>query len=324
MNKIILTAAAVVLAINLSSAQNTYPWPAAGNAGIGTSAPGTLLQVAGDANTSGAPDNAQLYITGATSPGKRLSLGYNVSSNYGEIQSQAFSGAYTALNLNPNGGNVGIGTTTPAAKIEVASGTADPFYFNGTYNKIKSALGFTYVESFHSTSFIIDATGSYSDRFFNIAARASYIGGGSPVELFRVQENGNVGIGTASPDQKLTVNGTIHARQVNVDVNIPVPDYVFGKNYKLKSLPEVSRYISLNKHLPGMPAAKDLEQTGINVTEMNMQLLRKVEELTLYLIEKDSTDKQKDARLARQQTALERQQKEIDLLKKQVKSLIKI
>jgi hypothetical protein len=105
---------------------------------------------------------------------------------------------------------------------------------------------------------------------------------------------GNVGIGTSSPDARLTVNGAIHGKEVRVDVSVPVPDYVFSDKYILKPLNEVERYIDANKHLPGIPSAKLLQKQGINLSEMNMKLLEKVEELTLHVI---------------------RQQKEIDLLK---------
>lgn len=95
---------------------------------------------------------------------------------------------------------------------------------------------------------------------------------------------GNVGIGSQSPDYKLTVNGTVHCSEVKVDVNIP-PDYVFEEGYKLRTLEEVKKYIDENKHLPEVPSAKEMEKTGVSVGEMNMLLLKKVEELTLYLLD---------------------------------------
>ena len=109
-------------------------------------------------------------------------------------------------------------------------------------------------------------------------------------------QSGNVGIGTTSPDAKLTVNGTVHSREVKVDVNI-APDYVFEKDYKLKTLAEVQKYIAENKHLPEIPSAKVMEQNGVDLSNMNMQLLKKVEELTLYLIEKDKSEKKQASRI---------------------------
>lgn len=95
---------------------------------------------------------------------------------------------------------------------------------------------------------------------------------------------GNVGIGTENPDARLTVNGNIHSKEVKVDTSIPVPDYVFKEDYNLRSLQEVENYIKENSHLPEIPSAKEFEQNGIKVSEMNMSLLKKIEELTLYVI----------------------------------------
>jgi hypothetical protein len=63
------------------------------------------------------------------------------------------------------------------------------------------------------------------------------------------------------------------------------PDYIFSINYNLRSLTDVKSFITQNGHLPGVPSAKEVEEDGINVAEMNAVLLKKVEELTLYLIE---------------------------------------
>jgi hypothetical protein len=64
-------------------------------------------------------------------------------------------------------------------------------------------------------------------------------------------------------------------------------DYVFGNNYKLKSLPDVEHYIKENKHLPGVPSADSVQKNGINVGEMDAVMMKKIEELTLYIIQQD-------------------------------------
>jgi hypothetical protein len=110
-----------------------------------------------------------------------------------------------------------------------------------------------------------------------------------------------VGIGTKTPDAKLTVKGNIHAEEVKVDLTVPAPDYVFETSYNLSPLKEVEAFIQQNKHLPEIPAAKEMEQNGINLSEMNMLLLKKVEELTLHLIE--------------QEKKMEMMKKEIDAIK---------
>lgn len=72
-----------------------------------------------------------------------------------------------------------------------------------------------------------------------------------------------------------------------MNLSVPGPDYVFEDNYPLPSLHEVKQYIDEHKHLPEVPPAKDMEENGVDLGEMNMILLKKVEELTLYLIEQD-------------------------------------
>ncbi|SHG86855.1 hypothetical protein SAMN04488109_2222 [Chryseolinea serpens] len=96
---------------------------------------------------------------------------------------------------------------------------------------------------------------------------------------------GSVGIGTETLDAKLTVNGDVHAKEVRVNLNSPGPDYVFEENYALPSLGEVEAYITANKHLAEVPSAEQMKQNGLNVGDMNLLLLKKMEEMTLYMIE---------------------------------------
>ena len=103
--------------------------------------------------------------------------------------------------------------------------------------------------------------------------------------LFLQDETGFIGIGTNDPKYKLDVCGTIRAKEVLVDLNGSCPDYVFEQNYNLMSLTDLKSYIDTNKHLPEIPSAKETEENGINLSEMNMLLLKKVEELTLYILQ---------------------------------------
>ncbi|RZK26491.1 MAG: hypothetical protein EOO43_02670 [Flavobacterium sp.] len=105
-------------------------------------------------------------------------------------------------------------------------------------------------------------------------------------ERLRVATNGNVGIGTSTPKEKLSVNGKIRAHEVKVE-SANWPDYVFEDTYKPKTLPEIERFIKVNRHLPEVPSAKEVERNGIELGEMNKILLKKIEELTLLLIEQN-------------------------------------
>ena len=127
------------------------------------------------------------------------------------------------------------------------------------------------------------------------------------------QKNGMIGIGTSDPDQKLTVKGKIHTQEVLVDLNGAVaPDYVFEKYYQGKSalnsdyqmldLKSLEAFLKQNHHLPEIPSAQKLKEDGLELKKMNLLLLQKIEELTLYTIE---------------------QQKQLDALQDQIKLLIK-
>jgi hypothetical protein len=146
----------------------------------------------------------------------------------------------------------------------------------------------------------------------NVGTNSAANDGGTHLPKFTVDHYGNayflgnVGIGQSSPQNKLDVNGTVHAKQVNVDLN-GWSDYVFSLNYHLPSLPEVKSYIDKNHHLPEVPSAAEVIKSGLDLGEMNKLLVKKVEELTLYLIAKDKqlTDLEKK---------MEEQQKRIEAL----------
>jgi hypothetical protein len=128
---------------------------------------------------------------------------------------------------------------------------------------------------------------------------------------------GRLGIGTTDIDESLTVRGKIHTSEVRVDLEPEVaPDYVFEKDYNLLPLSELESYIKANKHLPEVPSAKEMEANGMNLKEMNLILLKKVEELTLHLIaehaEKDVMKKE-----------MEEQKRLTHMLQKQMQELVK-
>ncbi|MNL31415.1 hypothetical protein D3C87_1532020 [compost metagenome] len=95
-----------------------------------------------------------------------------------------------------------------------------------------------------------------------------------------------VGIGTNTPDSALAVNGTIHSKEVKVDVT-GWPDYVFKKEYDLPTLEEVEKHINEKGYLKNIPSEEEALKNGISLGEMNAKLLQKIEELTLYIIEQN-------------------------------------
>lgn len=119
-----------------------------------------------------------------------------------------------------------------------------------------------------------------------------------------VDGSGRVGIGTSSPQYNLDVEGCIRATEVIIHHIDSFPDYVFRPGYELRTVDETDSYIREHGHLPGLPSAAEVEQQGVSLSRLQLQLLEKVEELTLYVISQQRM-------LERQQALIERQQREI-------------
>jgi len=111
------------------------------------------------------------------------------------------------------------------------------------------------------------------------------IGTNDPLAKLHISSTTMIGTGAPAVGYLLSVNGKIMAEEVRVQLDSAWPDYVFSNDYNLMSLKETASYIKQNKHLPGIPNAKTVEEEGIQLGEMNKMLLEKIEELTLHVID---------------------------------------
>jgi hypothetical protein len=132
----------------------------------------------------------------------------------------------------------------------------------------------------------------------------SWTGGVTNIAL-TIDSEARIGIGTTTPQNKLDVAGAIRCTEVKV-VALPWADFVFQPSYKLRTLGEVEQFIKANHHLPEIPTAKEVKENGVGLGEMNAKLLQKVEELTLYLIEKDKENKIQDSKIKLLEEEIER------------------
>jgi len=229
-----------------------------GNVGIGTSTPTGALDVQGGI-VAKYPSGNQLSIQS-----NAWRWDFDVDEGSGNNFRLRNMTSATVPFIVTTTGNVGIGTTTPQWKLDVAG--------------LISSNGQAIIN--------VDATSiNLGDVASGDGLRDKLYFSTRDTKRVVIDENGNVGIGTTNPTQKLTVNGTIYGKEVKVDLSVPGPDYVFANNYQLLTLNELKTYIDQHKHLPEVPSAKEMEANGINVGEMNMLLLKKIEELTLYVIE---------------------------------------
>lgn len=143
----------------------------------------------------------------------------------------------------------------------------------------------------------------------------------SGIERLVITSNGNVGIGVSNPDAsyKLHVCGGIRAKEVKVETGWC--DYVFEPNYCLPNLQEVKAYTNENKHLPDVTSAKEIESEGLSLGSIASQMIRKIEELYLYLFaQQDDIDELKKENAA-QKVEIESLKAEMQAIKADIAKL---
>lgn len=196
-------------------------------------------------------------------------------------------------------GSLGIGTATgfaPEGQLQIDN--ANPMLVIGGENRVTSGQSTLRFRASVTSPVLYSNAFDIIYRKDASTDRLSFMDGATN-EVLTLEKGGKVGIGTATPDAKLTVKGNIHTQEVLVDLAgaVTPPDYVFEENYDLSTLAEVEAYIKANKHLPEVPSASEMERDGVNLKMMNMLLLKKVEELTLHMIEMKNENERMQERL---------------------------
>jgi hypothetical protein len=207
---------------------------------------------------------------------------------------------WSQTNVFPASGNVGIGTATPApgVKLDVygsanvsggnvfvrslGTGTTSSDYLR-LGDTTSSDSGSIYANSSGTGTWYLGSGGPASTGLILDAFSTPIVFRPGNSEAMRILTGGNVGIGTTNPAHMLQVAGTIGAKEVIVSST--GADYVFEPGYQLKPLDELAAYVNENRHLPDVPSAKEMKDSGVSVGEMQTKLLAKIEELTLHMIE---------------------------------------
>jgi hypothetical protein len=267
-----LTAATIPFRIGAGSPDNTLTTLYNGNVGLGTLTPAVRLDV--KASAAGQV-TARLQNSSATGHSGIHYLDHagNIDLYFG-IDNAASTTRLDSVNNNPililtdstermritSGGNVGIGTTSPGAKLQVGAGEV-------RFPPGAGGAGFTH--------FNWEGDGR------------NYIRGTTLI----ADNGGSVGIGTSTPSSRLHVNGgdirVSGGAFIDDGVTLNAPDYVFEPSYSLMPLAELREFVSREKHLPNVPAAADIKKEGLNLGQFQMRLLEKIEELALYTLQQE-------------------------------------
>lgn len=235
-----------------------------GNIGIGVTVPSAKLHLSG----------GNMVIDNSTTPSIATGIG------------AAELGRYLRVINSPT-------LATPSGLKAGGLVVADDFAFsnpakNDLVIKGKVGIGLAATTSTNGYSLLVNGTVNTKGLYVNDQLFVSSQWKASSTTIYYT--GGSVGIGTpltANPNAYLlAVNGKVGAKDFQVEkTSTTWPDYVFEKAYQLPSLAEVAKFVQANKHLEGLPAAKEVEDKGYSVSAMDAALLKKIEELTLYIIE---------------------------------------
>jgi len=213
---------------------------------------------------------------------------------------------YTAVS-----GNVGIGTSNPTQKLYIKNGNI--FVENGSvYADIIEVGNNLFVNGNGIFRGSIGIGTEDPQAMLDINGRARTLDGyeigdgnkgiyvvNNEVVLWHgaarlaVTQYGKVKIGDKTPgtpdnNYELAVYGKIVGTEVVSSAPANWADYVFATDYELMNLADVNKFIKTNKHLPGVPSEREVKTKGINMAEMDALLLKKIEELTLYMIQQQN------------------------------------
>jgi hypothetical protein len=297
-----------------TNSAGAYIYNNSSNVGIGNISPTTLLQVGAYDGYGGTPFPSSTLLKiyqpynstiqsasidmGMANSNVRITAYGNVSNN--TLGNLAFStshdgGALIEAMRITQDGNVGIGTGLPSAVLHVGAteGAGGTPYSSSTLLKVYQPFNSTIPSASIDIGLAqphcrITGLGNGTDNTLG-QMTISTLKHGTMTEAIRVDINGGVAINSPAGayGYQLAVNGSAIFTSATVKLVGSWPDYVFQPKYALPSLDSVAGYIQAHHRLPEMPSADSVAKNGLNLGTTEASLLKKVEELTLYVIDQN-------------------------------------
>jgi hypothetical protein len=294
--------------IDVGAPTNSLFVAASGNVGLGTSSPAQKLQLAQDLSPTMRFEQLGTQIGNFTFPPRIWDIQASDDvfvvrdTTTGPEPLAIRAGAATESFVIGTNGKVGFGTFSPQGNLHINGGAAQDI-FSGMGPDLNAGPAFNF--GYSGASF------GAGTGFFNVRGTAS---GMNPSLRFAtvnqqrliITNAGRVGINNLAPSQQLDVTGNIRASGSFIagGTTLNVPDYVFEPDYKLMPLTTLAAYVEKEKHLPDIPSAQEIKEQGVNMSELQMQLLKKVEELTLYTLEQEKTNQQQETLIHKQEQTI--------------------
>ncbi|MFC1616719.1 hypothetical protein ACFL2K_00705 [Candidatus Margulisiibacteriota bacterium] len=268
-----------------------------------------------------------------------MNLGANTNV---KIFTNGISTAHERLRVTSEG-HVGIGTPNPDGILSIVGSSEAEVKLHlantnpGGYSVIRmgesnTGFGKGYLHRFNNGWATHGAWEASSLAFYE-SVGAMNLGANTNFKIFtngitaeherlRVTNEGNVGIGTTEPTEKLDVAGTIKATEFKAPLD-NWADYVFEPGYKLMPLEKLEKFTKKKKHLPGIPSEKQLKKKGLSIGKIQKMQMEKIEELVLYVIELNNENKELRKELIGQKKQIMAQNKQIITQNKRIKRLEK-